>query len=53
MTRPSAPYLRGQRIDPRAITGQESVAEHCWQMALMARMAEQRETAKQMTYYRR
>ncbi|HEY9506607.1 MAG TPA: deoxyhypusine synthase [Gemmatimonadales bacterium] len=27
MTRPSAPYLRGQRIDPRAITGQESVAE--------------------------
>jgi deoxyhypusine synthase len=27
MTRPSAPYLRGQRIDPRGITGQESVAE--------------------------
>ena len=27
MTRPSAPYLRGQRIDPRAITGTESVAE--------------------------
>src|SRR5919106_5621893 len=27
MTRPSAPYLRGQRIDPTAITGQESVAE--------------------------
>ena len=27
MTRPSAPYLRGQRIDPRAITGKESVAE--------------------------
>jgi deoxyhypusine synthase len=27
MTRPSAPYLRGQRIDPRAITGEESVAE--------------------------
>ncbi|HEU4523587.1 MAG TPA: deoxyhypusine synthase [Gemmatimonadales bacterium] len=27
MTRPSAPYLRGQRIDPRAITGQETVAE--------------------------
>jgi deoxyhypusine synthase len=27
MTPPSAPYLRGQRIDPRAITGQESVAD--------------------------
>ncbi len=27
MTRPSAPYLRGQRIDPRAITGRETVAE--------------------------
>jgi deoxyhypusine synthase len=27
MTRPSAPYLRGQRIDPRAISGKESVAE--------------------------
>jgi deoxyhypusine synthase len=27
MTRPSAPYLRGQRIDPRGITGQETVAE--------------------------
>src|ERR671923_228408 len=27
MTRPSAPYLRGQRIDPRAITGKESVPE--------------------------
>ena len=27
MTRPSAPYLRGQRIDPKAITGKESVAE--------------------------
>ena len=27
MSRPSAPYLRGQRIDPRAITGKESVAE--------------------------
>ena len=27
MTRPSAPYLRGQRIEPTAITGQETVAE--------------------------
>ena len=27
MTRPSDPYLRGQRIDPTAITGQETVAE--------------------------
>src|ERR671915_823184 len=27
MTRPSAPFLRGQRIDPRAITGKETVAE--------------------------
>ena len=27
MTRPSAPYLRGQRIDPRAITGKETVAD--------------------------
>src|SRR3990170_3921163 len=27
MTRPSAPYLRGQRIDPRGITGQETVAD--------------------------
>ena len=27
MTRPSAPYLRGQRIEPRAITGQETMAE--------------------------
>jgi len=26
MTRPSAPYLRGQRIDPKGITGKESVA---------------------------
>ncbi|MCU0621678.1 MAG: deoxyhypusine synthase [Gemmatimonadales bacterium] len=26
MTRPSAPYLRGQRIDPKGITGRESVA---------------------------
>jgi deoxyhypusine synthase len=26
MTRPSAPYLRGQRIDPKGITGQETVA---------------------------
>jgi deoxyhypusine synthase len=26
MTRPSAPYLRGQRIDPKGITGTESVA---------------------------
>ena len=26
MTRPSAPYLRGQRIDPAAITGSETVA---------------------------
>jgi len=25
--RPSAPYLRGQRIDPKAATGKESVAE--------------------------
>jgi deoxyhypusine synthase len=27
MTRPSAPYLRGQRIDPKPTTGQESIAE--------------------------
>jgi deoxyhypusine synthase len=27
MTRPSAPYLRGQRIDPKGITGRESIAE--------------------------
>src|ERR671915_1354990 len=27
MTRPSAPYLRGQRIDPQATTGKETVAE--------------------------
>ena len=27
MTRPSAPFLRGQRIDPRAITGKETVAD--------------------------
>ncbi len=27
MTRPSAHYLRGQRIDPQAITGRESVAD--------------------------
>src|SRR5919106_3585644 len=27
MTRPSAPYLRGLRIDPGAITGKETVAE--------------------------
>ncbi len=27
MTRPSAKYLRGQRIDPRATTGEETVAE--------------------------
>jgi deoxyhypusine synthase len=27
MTRPSAQYLRGQRIDPKATTGKESVAE--------------------------
>jgi deoxyhypusine synthase len=27
MTRPSAPYLRGQRIEPRPITGQETVAD--------------------------
>jgi deoxyhypusine synthase len=27
MTRPSAPYLRGQRIDPKGITGKESVAD--------------------------
>src|SRR5919109_791919 len=26
MTRPSAPYLRGLRIDPTAVTGQETVA---------------------------
>src|SRR4026209_2370850 len=26
MTRPSAPYLRGQRIDPQAPTGKETVA---------------------------
>ena len=27
MTRPSAPYLRGQRIDPTAISGTETVAD--------------------------
>src|SRR6186713_1051966 len=27
MTRPSAPYLRGQRIDPQATTGKETVAD--------------------------
>src|SRR3954452_858472 len=27
MTRPSEPYLRGQRIDPKATTGKETVAE--------------------------
>src|SRR3982751_3243937 len=27
MTRPSAPYLRGQRIDPKATTGKETVAD--------------------------
>ncbi|MGB7213149.1 MAG: deoxyhypusine synthase [Gemmatimonadales bacterium] len=27
MTRPSAPFLRGQRIDPQAITGQETAAD--------------------------
>ena len=27
MTRPSAPYLRGQRINPKGITGQESAAD--------------------------
>jgi deoxyhypusine synthase len=27
MTRPSAPYLRGQRIDPKGLTGRESIAE--------------------------
>src|SRR6476660_9094375 len=27
MTRPSAPYLRGQRIDPKGTTGKETVAE--------------------------
>src|ERR671915_1476582 len=27
MTRPSAPFLRGQRIDPQATTGKETVAE--------------------------
>jgi deoxyhypusine synthase len=27
MTRPSGPYLRGQRIDPKAITGAERVAD--------------------------
>src|SRR5215212_8080144 len=27
MTRPSAQYLRGQRIDPKATTGEETVAE--------------------------
>jgi len=27
MTRPSGPYLRGQRIDPKAINGQELVAD--------------------------
>jgi deoxyhypusine synthase len=27
MTRPSAPFLKGQRIDPKGITGQESAAD--------------------------
>jgi len=27
MTRPSDPYLRGQRIDPAPISGQETVAQ--------------------------
>jgi deoxyhypusine synthase len=27
MTRPSAPYLRGQRIDPKGLTGRETIAE--------------------------
>ena len=27
MTRPSAPYLRGQRIEPAAVTGRESAAD--------------------------
>ena len=27
MTRPSTKYLRGQRIDPKATTGKETVAE--------------------------
>jgi len=27
MTRPSAPYLRGQRIDPKGLTGKETIAE--------------------------
>ncbi|HEX5575822.1 MAG TPA: deoxyhypusine synthase family protein, partial [Gemmatimonadales bacterium] len=27
MSRPSEPYLRGQRIDPKATTGKETVAE--------------------------
>jgi deoxyhypusine synthase len=27
MNRPSAPFLRGQRIDPQAVTGRETVAE--------------------------
>jgi deoxyhypusine synthase len=27
MSRPSAPYLRGQRIEPKAITGRETAAE--------------------------
>ncbi|HSC59113.1 MAG TPA: deoxyhypusine synthase [Gemmatimonadales bacterium] len=27
MTRPSAPYLRGQRIDPQGITGRETAAD--------------------------
>jgi len=27
MTRPSTPYLRGQRIDPQAITGRETIAD--------------------------
>src|SRR5918999_981071 len=27
MSRPSAPYLRGQRIDPQAVTGKETVAD--------------------------
>ena len=26
MTRPSAPYLRGQRIEPTAISGRETIA---------------------------
>ena len=27
MTRPSAPYLRGQRIEPQPTTGKETVAQ--------------------------